>query len=53
MRLLTRCAYYSASTVGPVENNCSVSEYVKGNDNLPVCFEVENKQRQKQFFFIH
>ena len=36
--------------LGPTEGNCSVSEYVSGDDNLPVCFEVDNEQWEEQFF---
>jgi len=36
--------------LGPTEANCSVSEYVSGDDNLPVCFVVDNEQWEEQFF---
>ena len=36
--------------LGPAEANCSVSEYIYGDDNLPVCFEVDDEQWEEQFF---
>jgi len=33
--------------LGPADN-CSVSEYISGDDNLPACFD--NEQWEKQFF---
>ena len=39
--------------LGPAEASCSVSEYVEGYDNLPICFEVDNEQSEEQFFPIH
>ena len=36
--------------LGPTEDNCSVNEYINGDDNLPVCFEFDNEQWEEQFF---
>ena len=42
--------YNLIGQLGPAEVNCSVSEYVSGDDNLPVCFEVDNEHWEEQFF---
>ena len=36
--------------LGPAEANCSVSKYVSGDDNLPVCFQFDNEHWEEQFF---
>ena len=41
--------YNLIGQLGPAEANCSVSENVSGDDNLPVCFEVDNEQWEEQF----
>ena len=36
--------------IGQLGDNCSVSEYISGDDNLPVCFEVDSEQWEEWFF---
>ena len=36
--------------LGSAKVNCLVTEYVQGDDNLPVRFEVDNEQWEEQFF---
>ena len=34
----------------PTEASCSVTEFVTGDDNVPVCFELDEDQWEEQFF---
>ena len=36
--------------LGPTEASCSVTELVTGDDNVPVCFELDEDQWEEQFF---
>ena len=36
--------------LGPSDASCSVTEFVSGDDDLPVCFELDDSQWEEQFF---
>lgn len=36
--------------LGRTEASCSVSEFINGDDDLPVCFELDNDHWEEQFF---
>ena len=36
--------------LGPTEASCSVTEFVTGDDNVLVCFELDEDQWEEQFF---
>ena len=38
------------SLLGPTEGSCSVTEFVSGDDDLPVCLEFDDDQWEEQFF---
>ena len=37
------------SQLGSTEGSCSVTEFVSGDDDLPVCFELDYDQWEEQF----
>ena len=38
------------SQLGAIEASCSVNEIVRGDDDLPVCFKLDNYQWEEQFY---
>lgn len=40
------------SQIGPTEGSCSVTEFVSGDDDLPVCFELDDDQWEEQLFHL-
>ena len=36
--------------IAPTDAECSVDQYISGDNDIPVCFEHENEKWEEQFF---